>query len=32
MLVRARLAQFAVVEDEYLVGALNGGETVRDDD
>src|ERR1044071_914380 len=32
LLVRAALAQLAVVEDEYLVGALDGREAVRDDD
>ena len=30
--MRAALAQLAVVEDEYLVGALDGREAVRDDD
>ena len=28
----APLAQLAVVQDEYLVGALDGREAVRDDD
>ena len=32
LLVRALFAQLAVVEDEYLVGALDGGEAVGDDD
>src|ERR1044072_3640061 len=32
LLVRAALAQLAVVQDEYLVGALDGRETVRADD
>ena len=32
LLMRAGLAQLAVVEDEYLVGALDGREAVRDDD
>jgi len=32
LLVRALLAQLAVVEDEYLAGALDGGASLRYDD